>query len=294
MADRRYIASRPLGAHGQGKARQSGRRGIRIVDPATGQAVELTNYAQPVIYSTGAQSVPANGSVTVNVRFDTRLPALITSLRGFEATAGAIAVNVVDQRLGRSWMSRDCLLSLISGDGQQPYVPPVPVLALPDAQGVGAVYRVTLTNSTGAPVVAHFAFESLELQRPGLAQPVARAFEREQLFFYSVPLAIAGGAGTGLGQAQIFLQSDGDFELHDLNASPATNFDLRWQSTGTRMFFSNVRLAAESIVGDGQFPGTFMTPQLYQRGDTILFDALNRQVAAQNVELVAAGVKVLS
>lgn len=292
--DRKYVTGRALGVEDGQNARARGRRGFLAVDPITGKSYDLARGAQPLLYGTGAQAVPANGQAVVNVRFNTRKACLISSFRGFEATAGAISVQITDERLGRDLQSRACLLSLITGDAQRPYVLPCPILAAPDRQGVGSVFRVVLTNSTGGIVVAHFAFEVLELQQPGVLDPVARGLESEQVFFYSQQLALAAGAGTGTGQALINLQSDGAFELHDLQASPRTAFDISWQSLGTRENFVNQPVRSNDVFGDGQLPGTFVAPQLYQRGDTIQFNGLNQQAGAQTIEIVAAGVKVLS
>lgn len=249
--------------------------------------------SKPVLYTTGPQVLAANGSAAPAVRTDSRLACLITSVRKRESTTSRTSLQVTDQRIGHEWMGRAAQLDLVAGSGQQPYVLPVPVLAVPEG-GATPVFTVRLADISGAGVTVEVTFEGVTFPVSRLTEELIYQLSRKRPFFHSASLVIAAGAGTGTGFAQYQLQDDADFEMHDLQAGALTAWDLKLSTIGDRYSYMNLPVRVEEVAGNGVLPGTFARPLRFRKGDTARIDAVNQQAGGQTIETVLAGCKVFA
>lgn len=273
--------------------RQAGQGGGIVVeanDPETGQAL-VFDGAEPFSYTTqdaggAVAAVPANSSLSLNLRIRNDSGFLLTSIRGVATSLTGLTVRIVDEAQGREWMDRPINASLLVGTARDPYVLPTPTLLPPNS-----VLSVHLADSSGAQNDVALAFEGVKLHAPGAGQRDFVKWASESVFWYGATLSLGAGVGTR-GNVTIPMQAGSDFELRELQSDVRSNWDamIRTESGGAYML--NAPTRADLLFGESQRPGALGAPKRLPALEDLTLEGINAQAGAQTVNLALGGAKL--
>jgi hypothetical protein len=242
-------------------------------DPDTGDALDLGGAeldARPI----ETLNLAANGSDLRSITAPDGEGFLVTSLRG--NSTGAFTAKMRIEDTTTDLQDQAVLGSLLFGNGQNPYVPRVPLLLAPNW-----TLSLTLADLSGAPNTLDITFEGLRI--PGganLSHMSSRP--REQFFTFARTIDIAAGVGVRTELSQpLKVGIDAPFLLSDVNASVLTNWSLEVvsESGGSPWFQRPPRI--ETIAGNAQRPGTFVGTRILEKGEVFKVTAINQQAGAQ-------------
>lgn len=124
----------------------------------------------------------------------------------------------------------------------------------------------------------------------------------KQFFGYSTgPIAIAAAVGA-VGNGQISVAADADFEVQYLLATviQATLVVVNWGGTiqiddsAVGRTFWNQAVPIQAVTGDGRQPFVLLTPRLVKANSTLTVTLVNNAATATTVHVVLQGYKLFN
>lgn len=238
---------------------------------------------QPFTYMdpNGATTVPANSSRRVNIRFKSDGGFVWSSTCILATSLSGLDVRIIDEDAQRELMDQQIPANLIaSNNARFPYR-----LARPTYLRPHQVLGFDLFDTSGVDNEVFIVLRGykLLLADPDVGQIDVVGASSRTVYWHRFDLTLAAAIGA-TNSDTVTVQEGAPFEWREFQATVRDGYDVDIAAASGGWRYSNRRIPAELLAGDGERPGLLHAPERLPRKEDVVITGTNRTAGAITVK----------